>query len=257
MGFWSKLHLLTVIPTFVGFIIIALLLRKLLIKKSYKIKMLPIKIIAVIVILIEFGKQLCSILIGYDLYHLPFHFCSIFVYVLPLFAFYTGKGKNYVKSFSTATMSVLFIGMLVMPEVIYSYERIETFFTDYLSFHTVFFHNIVILTLFIIIALDLHKPTGCGREVAFIIIASSVFVAVAITASHLLDTNYSNFLHSTVSIVKTLYSSLSAKIGETPTMLIYTFALAVLHVLIILLFNYVNLAVCKIKEKFIKIDGKC
>ena len=164
MGLWTNEHLITIPITFAIMIAVAIVMRKLLINKSYETRMLPIKIISVILVVIEIGKQICSISRGYDLYHIPLHFCSIFLYVLPLFAFYRGKYRNAIASAAGSTMTALFFGMIVMPAVIYSAERVNTFFTDYLSFHTVFFHNLVMLALFLTISLDLHKPSVDKKE---------------------------------------------------------------------------------------------
>ena len=60
MGLWTIEHLLTIIPTFIVFTIISLLLRKLLINKSYEIRMIPLKIIGIVLIVIEICKQITS-----------------------------------------------------------------------------------------------------------------------------------------------------------------------------------------------------
>ena len=118
MGFWTRAHILTVLPAFAAMLVLALLMRKWLLKKPYETRMIPIKIISIVILLIEVGKQAVSVSCGYDLYHLPLHFCSIFVYVLPLFAFYRGKGQEKIRSVASAAMLSLFIGMLIIPNVI-------------------------------------------------------------------------------------------------------------------------------------------
>lgn len=138
-----------------------------------------------------------------------------------------------------------------MSNVIYSSERINTFFTDYLSFHTVFFHNIVIFALFLVLALDLHKPSGSRSEVIFVLIFGAVFVSLAASASHILQTNYSNFLYSTVGIIKTLTENMKLAIGEVPTKIVYTSTLAVLHILLLVITDYLFMAFCVIKEKIL------
>ncbi len=249
MGLWTTEHLVTILPTFAVMILVSIFMRKLLINKSYEVRMIPIKVIAIILVLIEIGKQVCSAVQGYDLYHITLHFCSMFVYVLPLFAFYRGKGEKNVRSITCAAMTSLFFGMIVMPDVIYSSEKIATFFSDYLAFHTVFFHNLVIFALFLTLALDLHRPSGSRGEVRFVIMFTSVFVAIAASASYILQTNYSNFLYSTVGIVKTLTESVKLSIGEVPTKIIYTATLAVLHIILLVLTYYIYLTLCIAKEK--------
>lgn len=248
MPFWTKLHLMTILPTFLILILISLFLRKHLIKKPYETRMIPIKIIAVLLVVFEIAKQICSFVVGYDLFHIPLHFCSIFVYVLPLFAFYRAKGKENVRSISCAAMTSLLLGMLVMPGIIYSGERIETFFVDFFSFHTVFFHNLVIFALFLTFALDLHQSSGKRNETLFVIAFGAVFVAISATASHLLQTNFSNFLSSTVDFVAQMTCDLKLAIGNVMGTLIYVFVLVILHILLLVLTNYIFYLLCKVKK---------
>ena len=145
-------------------------------------------------------------------------------------------------------MTALLIGMLIIPNGIYSGNLITEFFSDYLSFHTVFFHNLVIFALFLTVALDLYKPSG-GGELIFVMLCGTGFVAVAASASHILNTNYSNFLHSTVSVVKTLTENMRLAIGDVPTKIIYTATLAILHVLLLIVTYYIFMAICIVKEK--------
>ena len=255
MGFWTKAHLVTVLPTFVVLLIIALLMRKWLLKKPYETRMIPIKIISVIILLIEIGKQAVSVSRGSDPYHLPLHFCSIFVFVLPLFAFYRGKGKEKAASVACASMIALFIGMLIIPNVIYADTRIETFFEDYLSFHTVFFHNLVIFALFLSLSLDLHRPSGKRAEILFVALFGLAFSLIAAAASHLLETNFSNFLYSTVSIIEALTEKVRAVLGDAKTTVIYTSALSSLIVLLMLAADYIYLALCIAKDKLARMIG--
>ncbi len=242
MGLWTREHLITILPTFAIMIVIALLMRRLLIEKRYEIRMIPIKSIAVLLILMEIGKQWCSIVRGYDLYHIPLHFCSIFLYILPLFAFYRGKWQKSVSSIACATMMALFIGMLVLPNTIYTSARLATFFTDYFSFHTVVFHNLVIFALFLTLALDLHTPSGERKELIFLTVFGMAFVVLSASASHLLDTNYSNFLESSIGFVAEVVSRLGLAIGEIPAKILYGAVLGALHILLLIITYYLFFA---------------
>ena len=136
-----------------------------------------------------------------------------------------------------------------MPDVIYKSTRILTFFTDYFSFHTVVFHNLVIFAFFIVIALDLHRPSGDKKEVAFIVFSGTVFVAAAASAAHLLNVNFANFLFSTVDFVYDLTEELKLSVGETGITVIYTASLAVLNILLLIVTNYLFILLCICKEK--------
>ena len=87
MELWSKAHIRTLLPALLVMVVLSAVFRLLLGKKSLKIRMIPIQIIAVLLILLEIGKQVCSFRGGYDLYHIPLHYCSLFLFTLPVMAF--------------------------------------------------------------------------------------------------------------------------------------------------------------------------
>ena len=249
MGLWSIKHAVTVIPAFLIMPAVALILRRLLLHSTFEVRMLPIKIISVLLIALELGKQICSLIIGYNLYHLPLHFCSIFIYVLPFMAFYRGKRQGYIRSIATSTMTVLFFGMLIMPAVIYSEVSIDAFFTNYLDFHTVLFHNLVIFALFITLALNLHKPEGSFTELLCIAIFGLAFAAASAFAAHALNTNFSNFLGSTVPFINVALEFVSKKIGNVLTAVIYNVVLICLHAAVLVGASYVFIFAAKTFNK--------
>ena len=249
MGLWSLNHLKTTPLTFVLLILLTILVRMALKNKPREIKMLPIKIISVFLVVLEIIKQILSIRTGYQLHHLPLHFCSIFLYVLPLMAFYRGKYQEKFCSVATSTMTALLFGMLIMPGIIYSDYAINNFFNDFFAFHTVFFHNLVILALFLTLALDLHTPSGKRDEVTFITLFGTGFVLISASLSHILQTNFSNFLSSTVGFIANLVDKIATVIGRTPITVIYTLTLAALHVLLMVLTSYVYLLLTRLIKK--------
>lgn len=249
MEFWTYEHICTVIPTFIIMLFIALMLRKLLINEPLEFRMLPIKIIAIIILILEIVKQAYSLKIGYDLYHIPLHFCSMFVYVLPLLAFYRGKLQSEIHSFACAAMTALFVGMLVMPNIIYENTRLYTFFTDFFSFHTVFFHNIVIFAFLLTITLNLHVPTGNKKEVGIIALLGAIFAATSATASHLLDTNFSTFLYTSIDFIEQTVEKLRMTIGDLETTILYTVALSILIIIFIIICNYLFRLLCYKKRQ--------
>ena len=249
MGLWSTNHLKTTPLTFVLLILLTILVRMALKNKPREVRMLPIKIISVFLVVLEIIKQILSIRAGYRLHHLPLHFCSIFLYVLPLMAFYRGKYEKKISSVATSTMTALLVGMVVMPGIIYSDYAIDSFFTDFFAFHTVFFHNLVIFALFLTLALDLHTPSGKRDEAIFISLFGTGFVLISASASHILQTNFSNFLSSTVGFIARLVDKIALAIGKTPITVIYTITLAALHVLLMVLTSYVYLLLTRLMKK--------
>ena len=81
MQLWTKEHAITVLPSLAVMLLLCVVLRITLYKKSFETRMLPFKILAVIVVLLEIGKQALSFAKGYDLYHIPLHYCSLFIFM--------------------------------------------------------------------------------------------------------------------------------------------------------------------------------
>ena len=229
MGLWTPEHTATLLPALVVMIVFALILRAVLRERTPEQRMLPVKIIACLLLLLEVGKQLLSLYRGYDLYHLPFHFCSLYIFMLPLMAFYRGKHKNAVSSITAAICGSLFLLMLIYPNLIYSAGNIQAFFTDYFSFHTVAFHNLVMLAFLLIVALQLHTPQPKGEQKPIILFTLG-FCAVSATMAQLLKTNYANYYSCNIPVFETLRLSLQSTLGYGITQLLYVLIVSALNV---------------------------
>ena len=94
MELWSLEHIKTLLPALLAMVVLSVVFRLILGKKSLNARMIPIQIIAVLLVLLEIGKQVTSFLRGYDLYHIPLHYCSLFLFTLPVMAFYKGKHRQ-------------------------------------------------------------------------------------------------------------------------------------------------------------------
>ena len=119
MHLWSYLHFITWIPTLIFMIFIGIILRKVLLNKPNNIKMIPFRIFAILLIILEIIKQIISIRNGYNLFYLPFHLCSVFLVCIPLMAFYNGKHSNLINSITATLCMLLLTVMLIMPAQIY------------------------------------------------------------------------------------------------------------------------------------------
>ena len=212
MGLWTKWHAITLIPAFVIMVIAALILRKFLKDKDEKVKMIPIKIIACVIVLLEVAKQIYSIVKGYDLYHIPLHFCSLFIFLLPLFSFYNGKHKNVVRSLMTICSAMLLVFMIIYPTMIYSEYDIVGFTSNFLSFHTVAFHNIVAFACVLIVALNLYEP-NTKRDIKSIFIGYGIYTFVAALVSNLIKVNFNGLYRCGVEAIRNIQEKLIADIG--------------------------------------------
>lgn len=228
MELWSPAHLRTLLPALFVMLGLSIGLRMLLKKKSDKIRMIPLQVIAGLLLLLEVGKQVVSYKQGYDLYHIPLHFCSLLLFTLPAMAFYKGKYVKQVRAIGTATCGAIFWLTAIYPCLIYSAGNIENFFVNYLDFHTVAFHNLAMLAFMLIVALDLHAPVRKGEH-KLIIWFLTVFCILAAIMSQLLETNYAGFYHCNVPPVENLRLMLQPIIGYWTAQLIYIVGLTAVH----------------------------
>ena len=176
MELWSPAHIKTLLPALGVMLLLSILLRVLLGKKDLKIRMIPVQIIAVVLLALEVGKQAVSFSRGYDLYHIPLHFCSILLFTLPAMAFYNGKYVQQVRAVGTAICGAIFWLTAIYPCLIYSAGNIEGFFTNFLDAHTVLFHNLAMLAFMLIVALDLHTPAAKGEHKKIVLFFSKLTI---------------------------------------------------------------------------------
>lgn len=234
MELWAKEQIQTLPWSIAAMLLIAGILRVTLGKKSIMHRMIPFQIVAVLAFAIEVGKQVVSLQRGYDLYHLPFHFCSLFIFMLPIMAFYRGKHRNAVSGITSALCASVFLLMLIYPALIYSGANVREYFTDYMSFHTVTFHNLVMFAFVLIIALDLHTPVPKAdiKPIVWFIIG---FCTVSATMAHLLKTNYANYYQCNIPPLEAVRVSLQSVLGYGFTQVLYIFIVSVLNVAFVLM----------------------
>lgn len=232
MELWSQAHIRTLLPSMVVFLVLALVLRKLLIGKDRKIRMIPLQIIAGIVIALEIGKQVFSLIQGYDLYHLLLHFCSLVVIMIPVMAFYRGKHLQKVNAITASLLASVMILMSVYPALIYSVYDIEHYFDNFFAFHTVTFHSLVVLAFFLVIALELYTPASKG-ETKPIVVFILCFCAISATMAQILKTNFNNFYSCNVPPLESLRLSLQGVLGYGVTQLLYVLIVTVLDILFV------------------------
>lgn len=234
MELWTVQHGKTLVPAIALMIGLGVLLRCTIGKKDRSIRMIPMQVIAVLLVALEIGKQVVSLVRGYDLYHLPFHFCSLYIFVVPIMAFYRGKHKDTVCHVCLAVSASLFLIMLIYPALIYSAWDIENFFGEYMALHTVAFHNLVMLAFVLMIALDIPAP---GQKMAIkpVVLFVLGFCVVAASMSHILKTNYASFYTCNVPALESVRISLQGVLGTTLTQVVYVLLVALVTELFVIL----------------------
>ena len=204
MGLWTMKFFWGVIPWFLFFATFSYMLANML-KGKDKAKTWILRGIAIAILVLEVAKQTKNLLNpdGYSLYALPFHYCSLFLLILPLHSFARGKFKKLVDGISFATLSSLFFVYIVVPTVLYPDSNFKTYFTSFGSFHTITFHHLVVLYLFLAIAFRAFD-LKIKRDFPIIATFLSVFVIISTFFSYTLNTNYHNLLKSNVDIIEDL-----------------------------------------------------
>ena len=210
--------------------ILGFVLRRFLLNAEYKTRLIPFQILAVILFVIEIIKQVNSYVGGYDLYCLPFHYCSLFISMLPMAAFYCGKHRKTVMALTGALTVSVYMLMLIYPALIYSAWDVEDYFSSFGAFHTVTFHNIVLMEAVLIITLDLSEPLP-KRDVKALIRYMALFGLIAAVMSHLLKTNYANMYSCNIPPLESVRVSLHGVLGYTLTQILYVTIVALLQTL--------------------------
>lgn len=232
---WSENHIKTLLPSLAVMLVLGLVLRLLLIKKSEKIRMIPFQVCAVFIAVMEVFKQVNSFRNGYDLYHIPLHFCSLFIFALPLMGFYFGKYKNEVRAITATLCASLFVLMMICPNVIYSGDAIAGTFRTFSDFHTTSFHTVVTFAFVLIVALDLHKPNP-KKEMRVIWPTIAIFCAVASVMAQVLQTNFHNFLRCNLPPIEEMHLAWCEAMGYAAGHLLY--------VLVMIVINLVGVWIC-------------
>ena len=228
MELWTKQHTVTLLPSLAVMLLIAFALRLWLGEKSFRVRMIPIQVIAVILLLLEVGKQGLSLYQGYDLYCLPFHFCSLFIFMLPLMAFYRGKYQQQVFAITAALCGSVFALMLIYPNLIYGAGSVDSYFENFFSFHTVTFHNLVMLAFLLIIALRIHAPAPRGEVKATMWFIMG-FCIVSASMAHILKTNFANYYTCNIPVLETVRLAVQDAVGAVPAKLLYIAILSALN----------------------------
>lgn len=212
MGLWTREHFIAIIPAWVVFIGIAILLRRLLAGRDDRVRRIPLQVITAVILVLEVIKQVKSLIEGYDLYFLPFHYCSLFLYLIPLHSFLRGRAREWIAPVTAACGASLVLFMAIVPTVVYSAENVLHITTEFISFHTVVFHHLVCLYMFCAVALgDFRFDTR--RDLRKTAIFLAIYVAVATALSFALDVNFHNLKHCNFALVEDVRVALVGAVG--------------------------------------------
>ena len=150
-SFWLPIMLVIII-------VVCLCLGLILKNKPEKIKRIPLIIIAIILLILEVVKQLYNAFNGsYSTWIIPLHFCSMFVFLIPLAEFFNGKIRDMSQALAF-TCSFMFVALFYFQPSGVLGNATSNVFGSFNSFHTFVYHHLIILYFGLTISLNLYKP---------------------------------------------------------------------------------------------------
>lgn len=251
MELWSDAHIATLLPTSVAMLLVSSLLGYILRNKSEKIRMIPFQVCAIILFLLEIGKQAVSFSKGYDLYHLPFHYCSLLIIAPLIMGFYKGKQIELVRGVITSLCTAVALLTLIYPCLIYSADNIRNYTVSYFDFHTVTFHSICIMLPMLILSLRLHPTTEKGTNTA-ITVTMIIYSIIAAVMAHLLKTNYANMYQCNIPPLESVRQMVQESLGYTAAQLLYVTIVSILQVLFTIGAYYLYRGIRRLLSKTVK-----
>lgn len=243
--FWTQLHIYTLIPQFVVYIVLAFIISRALKNKDYETKLLPLKICTALLLLLEAAKQIMGIVTGYDTYWIPLHFCSLFLYFHPLASFYKGKHRDKFILIAGVVSACLFLFMAVYPNIIYSDESIKSMWNyvtgqggSFFDLHTVLFHGIALFTFFLFIFQGLAK-FNIKKDILLVIVTYGIYCLIVGPLAQLIDTNFNNFVHSNAPFLENIRLSIIDSTGAFLGQTIYVLMISVGTIIVPLIAYFV------------------
>lgn len=198
-----------VLPLALVCIILVSLVARFFLCKHVDLKLFPLKLIAILVVVLEIIKQILNVIKGFNPWHLPFHYCSLFVFLFPFAQFGSKKFKEFITPVAFACSMTVFISFYLSPDAIIGSSS-SHLFRDFNSFHTFFFHHLVFLYASLSVALDAYKPKK--KDFKNVLIVVLVYCMCGVFLSYVFNQNYNNFLFSVIGVVERLRVSL----GQIP-----------------------------------------
>lgn|GEM_PF-2079781 len=216
---WSATNVRTLIPATILMALFAFFLRRVLKGRGATVKNIPFVVLAVLMLALEVIKQAKTIAGGYGAYALPLHFSSVYLFLYPLAHFTRGKFSNTMKSAAAAMSAMSAQGTWLFPMTVFG-NAAESYFTDFGAFHTITYHYLIILYLFLFIALADRRPVW-RRDAKILFVAITVFSAIAGPAANFLQANYTSFLFNSFPPVEAMRLGLVDAWGLVPAQIVY------------------------------------
>lgn len=184
---------------FLSIVALAVVLAILFRRKSERIRSIPTAIIAIALLFIEIVKQRWNFLGDFDLYCLPFHYCSLFLLIIPLAELCGVKLSRIFRPIATCMAFTVSASMYVFPNGIIG-NACEVFGESFYRTHTLIFHHLIVLYFVLSVLLRLYKPRW--HDALGVGIAGALYVVVAIPIAYKFNVNYCNILESIIPVME-------------------------------------------------------
>lgn len=243
---WTYEHSISYIPALAVMIAVALLIRPRLIRLNEGKRRIPLFLIAIALVALELGKQAVSLSRGYNLFHIPLHYCSLFIILVPLSAILRGKIARAVTAATAAIGSALFLLMAIAPSLIYSKYSVLKMAEDFIGFHSVVYHMLAVFSLILIFSLELHTP-DIKHDFIPITVCVGAYSVVGGVFAQLLKTNFNNFYFCEVAEVDAMRLAMIDCLGYPLGQCIYVILAMLVNVLFTHLAYLFYVGLCKLK----------
>lgn len=200
---WSSSEKIVLPIAFVINVLIATLICLLTKNKSKKIKRIPLTIITILVIILEIAKQIYFIFTKYNVYALPLHFCSLFIYFY-IIANFIKKGEHFGDVMTLSYSIVVIIAIICNPSNVIG-ESCDNIFQSFPVFHSFFYHFLMILYFSILLASNLIETSK--KDFLYICFGIIGYAIIAVPLAYILNANFCNILYSNYSFLESIRTS--------------------------------------------------
>lgn len=198
---WTKADLIVLPIALVLIVLLSILICFLTRNKSKLVKQIPLMTISVALLILEIVKQAIYIQRGYDLWAIPLHFCSLFLYFFPLASFFFGKVGDFGKTMSFVCGALFLALFYINPDSVIG-NACANIFSSFLTFHTFIYHHFIILFFLIMLISKLYQPSKLDFLFAFL--GVTLYAVFAIPVAHVLDVNFCSILTSVIPFMEEL-----------------------------------------------------
>ncbi len=229
--------------TLIVMLAICFLLRCFLKDKSSKTKNIPLAVVAILLFMLEIGKQIYYIFfVEYVTYALPLHFCTLVIVMIIFSQLFGEKAQNFFKPIAFSFSGLVTCMLYIAPSSLIG-NSLDNIFENYYKFHTFAFHHLVVLYFLLVISLNTYKPKLID---AIKPIGGIVFYGLYATPmAFILKTNYVNILKSTIGFLENIRLTYGQFIYDA---IWFTFC-SICSALICIVYYYILQFIDKLKRK--------